>query len=174
MKFKLSILLLFTLVNVSITSNFDDVSDNDFAEFENFEAEDEAAIENEDPVVEVTTEKIKIPTLVDDDQEAVVNDDDSEFEHFHDVEEFEGFEESKEEKVSTTEPKITITNVPIHLRANWDSYWLEILMIAGLVVYFINFAMGKSKNNKIANVWLQTHRNMLEDNFSLVGENKNS
>ncbi|XP_044758677.1 PAT complex subunit CCDC47 [Coccinella septempunctata] len=175
MKLKVSILLLFCLVNVAITSNFDDVSDNDFAEFENFEAEDEAVVENEDPVVEISTEKIKAATfLEEDEQEAVVDNDESEFEHFNDVEEFEGFEEVKEEKVASSEPKITITNVPIHLRANWDSYWLEILMIAGLVVYFINFAMGKSKNNKIANVWLQTHRTILEDNFSLVGDDPSS
>lgn len=175
MKPKLFILLLFTLVNFAITSNFDDVSDNDFAEFENFETEDEVIVENEEPVVEISIEKLKDTTfLEEDDQEAVVDNDESEFEHFHDVEEFEGFEDVKEEKVAATEPKITITNVPIHLRANWDSYWLEILMIAGLVVYFINFAMGKSKNNKIANVWLQTHRNILEDNFSLVGDDPSS
>lgn len=68
------------------------------------------------------------------------------------------------------EPKITITKVPIHFRANWDSYWLEILMVGGLVVYFLNFATGKSKNNKIANTWFQTHKTLLEDNFSLVGD----
>lgn len=104
----------------------------------------------------------------DDDEREMVVEDDSEFEHFQDTEEFEGFADGKEEKL-TAEPKITITKVPVHFRANWDSYWLEMLMVAGLVVYFINFATGKSKNSKIANAWLQTHRTLLEDNFSLVG-----
>ncbi|KAL3273432.1 hypothetical protein HHI36_014876 [Cryptolaemus montrouzieri] len=173
-KLKLSLFILFAIINLAITSNFEDTSDGDFAEFENFEAEDEVVIES-DPIQESSVEKEK-PTafLSDDDLEIVVDNDDSEFEHFHDVEEFEGFEEAKEEKLAPSEPKITITNVPIHLRANWDSYWLEILMIAGLVVYFVNFAMGKSKNSKIANVWLQTHRSLLEDNFSLVGDDPTS
>lgn len=60
--------------------------------------------------------------------------------------------------------------MPIHFRANWDSYWLEILMVAGLVVYFLNFVTGRSKNTQIANAWLNTHRTLLEDNFSLVGD----
>jgi len=42
-------------------------------------------------------------------------------------------------------------------------------MIAGLVVYALNFFAGKSKNNKLANVWLSSHRNLLDENFSLVG-----
>ena len=42
-------------------------------------------------------------------------------------------------------------------------------MIAGLVVYALNFFTGKSKNNKLANAWLVSHRNLLEENFSLVG-----
>jgi len=37
-------------------------------------------------------------------------------------------------------------------------------------VYFINYAMGKSKNIKIANSWLSAHRQLLEENFALVGD----
>lgn len=69
-----------------------------------------------------------------------------------------------------TEPKITITNVPHHLRAHWDSYWMEMLMLLGLCIYFINFFAGKSKNTKLANIWFNSHRSMLEENFSLVGK----
>lgn len=43
-------------------------------------------------------------------------------------------------------------------------------MIAGLLVYFLNFLTGKSKNTQLANAWFQTHRTLLEDNFSLVGD----
>jgi len=42
-------------------------------------------------------------------------------------------------------------------------------MIAGLVVYALNFFTGKSKNNKLANAWLSSHRTLLDENFSLVG-----
>lgn len=66
---------------------------------------------------------------------------DSEFEHFQDADEFEGFEEKEEKPLA--EPKITIAKVPINLIHNWDSYYLEILMITGLFAYFVNFALGK-------------------------------
>ena len=42
-------------------------------------------------------------------------------------------------------------------------------MIAGLVVYALNFFTGKSKNNKLANSWLSSHRTLLEENFCLIG-----
>ena len=32
-----------------------------------------------------------------------------------------------------------ILQVPIHLRTNWDSFYLEMLMLAGLGVYFLSF-----------------------------------
>lgn len=65
---------------------------------------------------------------------------DSEFEHFQDADEFEGFEEKEDKPIA--EPKITIAKVPINLMLNWESYYLEILMVAGLVVYFVNYLLG--------------------------------
>ncbi|XP_057671819.1 PAT complex subunit CCDC47 [Diorhabda carinulata] len=144
-----------------------DSLDNDFAEFEDFDVEDEQNVPEENfNTAPKSSEKI----LIEDEIDIIVNDedDDSEFEHFQDVEEFEGFE-IKEEQVES-EPKITIAKVPVNFRQNWDSYYLEILMLSGLVVYFINFVTGKSKNGKIANTWFNTHRQLLEDNFSLVGD----
>jgi hypothetical protein len=34
-------------------------------------------------------------------------------------------------------------------RTNWENYYLEILMVAGIVVYFLNFFSGKSKNQRV-------------------------
>lgn len=61
--------------------------------------------------------------------------------------------------------------MPVHLRTNWDSFYVEILMLAGLGVYFLNFLQGKSKNHKLAQSWLSAHRDILEQNFSIVGKN---
>lgn len=167
MKFS-SILLLLTLtVTVSAVENYQDLTDNEFAEFDDFESDEEVIISNQ-PEIEEPAEVNDEFVPDDEDQDMVIEDSDSEFEHFQDPEEFEGFSDSKEEKPNT-EQKFTITKVPIHFRANWDSYWLEILMIAGLIVYFLNFATGKSKNTQIANAWFQSHKSLLEDNFSLVG-----
>lgn len=42
-------------------------------------------------------------------------------------------------------------------------------MLSGLIVYGLNFFTGRNKNNKIANAWFNTHKSLLEENFSLVG-----
>lgn len=43
-------------------------------------------------------------------------------------------------------------------------------MMTGLFVYFLNFFTGKSKNHKLANMWFHSHKSLLEENFSLVGD----
>ena len=39
----------------------------------------------------------------------------------------------------------------IQCRTNWENYYMEITMIIGIIVYFLNFFTGKTKNQKIAN-----------------------
>lgn len=65
---------------------------------------------------------------------------------------------------------LRITDIPAHLRGNWDSYYMELLLAAGIAVYFINFLTGRAKNEAIARTWLQAHRDLLESNFALVGD----
>lgn len=108
--------------------------------------------------------------------------DDDEFAHFEDDEEFENFlrdedgHAPKEPKIKKAPPPpppktINIANVPAHLNHNrWENYVFEILMVAGIIVYFLNFFTGKSKNQKIANAWFSSHRALLESNFALVGD----
>ncbi|XP_052868521.1 PAT complex subunit CCDC47 [Anopheles cruzii] len=115
----------------------------------------------------------------DDLDEAIVENEDNEFEHFQDEEEFEGFSSTIGDQDELrpgdtvgkqTEPKLTIPKVPIHFRTHWDSYWMEMLMLAGLLAYFANYLVGNKKNSAIANQWLSIHRTLLEDNFVLVGD----
>merc|ERR1711936_899130 len=42
--------------------------------------------------------------------------------------------------------------------------------MGGIVIYFLNFFTGKSKNQKMANQLFNAHRNSLESQFSLVGD----
>ncbi|KAF0292681.1 Coiled-coil domain-containing protein 47 [Amphibalanus amphitrite] len=63
-----------------------------------------------------------------------------------------------------------LVEVPVHRSTNWDKFYVEMLMIAGIVVYFINFVSGKTRNQKLANAWLSAHKNLLESNFSMVGD----
>ncbi|RZF47245.1 hypothetical protein LSTR_LSTR004954 [Laodelphax striatellus] len=182
--------LLLVLIHISlvatqiwVSAHFrDEVEDNEFAEFEDFEDEDDKIVvedigqgrplkpsgSNINNIIEENGEEEE------EEDDGIVEDEDNEFDHFQDEEEFEGYDSdrlSPGNKVDDKEvPKITITKVPLHLRTNWDSFYLEMLMVAGLVVYFLNFFAGKSKNNKLANIWYSTHRTMLEENFSLVGD----
>ena len=50
---------------------------------------------------------------------------------------------------------------------------MEITMIIGIIVYFLNFFTGKTKNQKIASQWFIAHRPLLESQFSLVGDDGN-
>lgn len=147
--------------------------DNDFAEFEDFDDSDfiqvhESSKQN-DPV-----EKKPVPTVDDFEDDGVVEDEDNEFEHFKDEEEFEGYEEDMKDipdpKGPKTEPKLTVAKLPLHFRTHWDSFWMEMLLLAGLTTYFANFFMGRSKNSRLANLWFSTHKQLLDDNFVLVGD----
>ena len=52
----------------------------------------------------------------------------------------------------SSEPELKIADVPLHLRS-WDKYYIEFLMGAGLLVYVVNFFIGRAKNNSIASTW---------------------
>ncbi|MCL4123775.1 UNVERIFIED_CONTAM: hypothetical protein GTU68_050156 [Idotea baltica] len=48
------------------------------------------------------------------------------------------------------------------------------LMMAGLLVYFLNFIFGKGKNQKLAYAWFERHKTLFESNFALVGDDGKS
>ncbi|KAG9350043.1 hypothetical protein JZ751_026396 [Albula glossodonta] len=151
--------------------------DNDFAEFE-------------DMSEDVTTEAETAPpprappaaTDQDDEDEATVEleDGQDDFEdsetpdedmyNKYDAEEFEGFEKSNP---SFKDP-INILTVPSHLQNSWESYYMEILMVTGLLAYIMNYIIGKNKNNRLAQAWFNSHRELLESNFALVGDDGTS
>lgn len=156
-----------------------DLDDNEFAEFEDFEDEAEVVVEDQDGDVPAEAEPKPAKTVQQtasaaayDDDEAVVETEDDEFDHFTDEDEFEGFgKDSHPGKGKSHEvTDLKIAKVPIHLRTNWDSFYLEMLMLAGLGVYFLNFLAGKTKNGKLAQAWFSSHKQLLEENFSIVGD----
>lgn len=65
---------------------------------------------------------------------------------------------------------VQIHQVPAHLQNSWESYYMEILMVTGLLAYIMNYIIGKNKNNRLAQAWFSSHRELLESNFALVGE----
>lgn len=163
---------------VLVRSVDEDEGNSDFAEFEDFDAED--GFEAVPTLASKTGASVgsqedhfqSIDDDADDEDDGLVEVE-SEFEHFHDEEEFEGF--TKSETVHTPvadagEPKLTMAKVPLHFRTHWDSYWMEMLALAGLMAYFANYFLGRNKNTKLANLWLSTHKSLLEDNFVLIGD----
>lgn len=39
-----------------------------------------------------------------------------------------------------------------------------------LVIYFLNYISGKSSNSRIATNWFESHKEILDSNFALVGD----
>lgn len=73
-------------------------------------------------------------------------------------------------------PNLKIASVPVHLMSsgNWQNYIWEICMIVIIAVYFSNFVYGRAKNYRLVHAWYQSHRDLLERNFSVVGDDGNS
>ncbi|XP_034177939.1 PAT complex subunit CCDC47-like [Osmia lignaria lignaria] len=158
--------IILVATNIWVTAHFHEElpEDNEFAEFEDFE--------DEKPSHTINDLKESNNNEDFEEEDVLIVDGDSEFDHFQDEEEFEGLDAAggnagpKNNEPST----LTITKIPLHLRARWDSFYLEILMVIGLLVYFINYIAGRSKNARIAKIWLTEHKPLLLDNFSLVGD----
>lgn len=160
-------LLLLTGLALLVTGLAITEEDNDFADFEYDVDEGDVPIKQETKVPEREKEAAENFMEVDVDDGLVEDEfDQDEFEGFGGSDSDVNAPESGDKK---KEPKLTIAKVPLHFR-NWDSYYIEMLFLAGLFVYFINYAFGKNKNIKIANNWLLAHKTFLEDNFALVGD----
>jgi len=179
----LSALLLLSWFNGQVDAGNQhgaDIEDNEFAEFEEFDDEDgapaePAAQENKQNQEAPPKKVVMAPEAAEaeaentDEEDATVEDDEDEYDHFQDDEEFEGFDPDSKAKGKGQEKPLEITKVPL-LRTNWDSFYLEMLMLAGLGVYCLNFLAGKSKNSKLATAWFNAHKELLETNFSIVGD----
>ncbi|XP_039275693.1 coiled-coil domain-containing protein 47-like [Nilaparvata lugens] len=98
----------------------DEVEDNEFAEFEDFQDDDDKIVVED--IGQGRPLKPLSANIIDDngeqedeDEDAIVEDDDNEFDHFQDEEEFEGYDNDRlgtGNKVDDKEvPKITITKV---------------------------------------------------------------
>lgn len=129
------VVLVALLAPPSLANNFvdEDEENNDFAEFEDFDADDasfgsapdvkppsnkEAPAKPRSSADEAAADDFPDAFDDNDDDDGIVEED-SEFEHFHDDEEFEGFtknEPTEKPSVPLGEPKLTMANVPMHFR----------------------------------------------------------
>jgi len=174
------ILLLFLLVSVfRVSAN--DQNDDDFREFDSDpdENDDESEVEvnmdlnnqfgsnmEEQPV----NTKQEAKSTHEDDEETDQNDEpeQDEFDPYTDEEEFTGY--TKEKPKPKPNDPLKLVNVPVHLRAGWQAFYLELLTLVGIFVYAANFFTGKNKNSKLATSWFKAHKPVLEQHFSIVGD----
>lgn len=169
-------LLVGFLTYITATDEADD-SVNDFAEFETEGDEDEEE-EVETQGTNVQEEDEGDTQDEGDESEATVEEPDEEqeeFDHFTDEEEFEGYSKEKIPKgKSGAQPDLKIEKVPVHLRTSWEGFYAEILTLAGLAVYALNFFAGRNKNSRLATAWMKSNKDLLESNFSVVGDDGSS
>ncbi|RMX47287.1 hypothetical protein pdam_00012671 [Pocillopora damicornis] len=143
------LLLVGFLTYITATDEPDDNS-NDFAEFEtegDEEDEEETEVhgtgdqdDDEEEEADVAEETDESEANVEESEE-----EQEEFDHFTDEEEFEGYNKEKIPKgKSGPQPDLKIKKIPVHLRANWEGFYAEILTLAGLAAYALNFFAGRS------------------------------
>jgi len=100
----------------------------------------------------------------------------------YDSDEFEGLEllKQKKEKQLPSEQATSTPNTrkgPIARKLmpkkEAIEYWPEVLGVVVVLIYFINYIIGSSKNRALAEAWLEACMEKLESNFTIIGiENK--
>ncbi|XKL60437.1 hypothetical protein PGB90_007494 [Kerria lacca] len=145
----------------------DDFSKNDFADFD-FDEDDD--FETDIKVEEEKNESGKLHssdiTFNDDD---IIVEDSDDFDHFDDEDEFEGYEGTNEspKQSSKKNPEISIVQLPGHANFN---YYIEVILLMGILIYFTNFIIGKHKNSELVAAWFNTNKSLINDNFAFVGD----
>lgn len=66
-------------------------------------------------------------------------------------------------------PELSIINAPLPRFYKWESYYIEIAFLIASILYLANFFVGSGKNHKFAQDWYEHSRDLLKQQFSLVG-----
>jgi len=166
---------IFLLVAVAVFHvSGNEQQDDDFREFDRDpdENDDESEVEvNMDPGLDepVLNAKQDAKSVQEDEEEPDQNDDSEhdEYDPFTDEEEFIGY---NKEKPKSKPNDLKLVRVPGYLRPGWQAFHLELLTLVGIFVYAANFFTGKNKNSKLATSWFKAHKPVLEQHFSIVGD----
>jgi len=177
--------LLVALVVAALHAQADEQTEDDFSEFDSpDENDDESEVEvNSDPGNEFVNNMDEPPVHIkpeskttaheDEDETDEANDEtNDEFDPYTDEDEFENYKKEKiaKAKIPGTDGRLHIQKVPVHLRNGWQAFYLELLTLVGIFVYAANFFTGKNKNSKLATSWFKAHKPVLEQHFSIVGD----
>eukprot|EP00731_Ephydatia_muelleri_P007906 Em0004g244a len=156
-------LMLVLAVCVAVSGQPDEFDDQEF-EFDIPEADDSG--EKEEAVEEDEEEAEGGAT----DDGGMVVEEDEEFDAL-DKEEFEGAQKQPSSSPASSAEQVKIAESTVRLKPFWEAYVLELVVVAGLVVYAVTYFVGRTRNASIAQNWLNDHTELLQKNFSYVGDN---
>ncbi|CAK9301374.1 unnamed protein product [Gordionus sp. m RMFG-2023] len=156
--------LCFTfLLTYSYSERISDTDETDFAEFDEIEEEIEIKTQYKNNINEDECKGHNCPGNEKKDLHVdEVDVDDEEMDNNEDL-----------KSQTKPPPQLKINQVPIHFRSNWDSYYVEMILMTGLIIYLVNFITGRAKNSKLANEWFDVHKDIFETNFLLIGDDSN-
>lgn len=151
------ILLVAAIVIFSLSLTIANEIDDEFAEFDDLPQTGESQTVSTDSIKhkDMIDEKIK----VDSSSGSTPSDSKSSFE-----------EDTHDDEKTEKKPALKLVDAPlpvVHYR--WESYYIEIAFMFIGVLYFINYFIGSSKNNKLALDVYEKSRELLREEFSLVG-----
>lgn len=133
------------------------VLEDEEGDFEEFEHDFDFGLPEEDDIED---------TVLEGEEEGTDEEDE---EGFDDVDlDSDEFEEGHEPGVID---KLKIAEPAVRRKPFWEAYVLEILVVTGMVLYMGNYFIGRGRNSALAQAWLNDHMDLLQANFSLVGDN---
>lgn len=182
---KLNYLISILLLSLILCFNHVQSQENDFSEFDEF---DEPGIKVPDNVdkpdlnkQQTVNDNADQPESNQQEQNEPIADDKDDFQMDEDeevtVEDANQLDDElpiDDKTAKPTEKKafepIKLSSLPLHLRNNWASYYIEIGLVFGILLYFINFFTGSSTNQKIAENFYNATVDTLNSYFTLVGD----
>ncbi|XP_067936612.1 PAT complex subunit CCDC47-like [Watersipora subatra] len=180
--YRLLLVFILLVVTYRIPLSFAKQNLEDFDDFAEFDEEEFETAEVDPPTEDEWVgppEDKSEDSVTEDDFEMdgkVEVEDNYEFEDF-DQEEFVGAQldsENLQTNREKTEEKLTFAKVPPSLRRNWGTYYFELALIIGMLIYFLSFLLGRSKNSTLAQAWYKANKERLEREFSIVGDDGTS
>lgn len=157
MKIALWSILLLGISSTGFAVSQGDIEDNEFAEFEDEEIELPVEQKPQDQFKTVNKEE-KPVAFEEDDDYGVVEDEEMEI------------EEKRDNSPQKDAGPLKFADVPAHFRSNWASYQVEAVVLAILAIYLVNYVIGRGTNQNLAYNWFMAHKDFLEQQFAVVGD----
>lgn len=82
-----------------------------------------------------------------------------------------GARDEKDEAVKDGKkrPDLKLVDAPLPGFARWDTYYVEIAFLLTSTLYLVSFFVGCNTNSKVAHEWYEQSRDLLKQQFALVG-----